>query len=119
MQKAFISYVTENEKIVGELCEELKGRNIDIWIDKDDRRIGVPWKLQIHEAIRNGAFFIACFSKEFNGKKSTFMNDEIDIAIDCLRSRHYTTKDSWFIPVKLNECEIPKNYIRSLKALKV
>ena len=66
---------------------------------------GVAGGPTIREAIREGAFYIACFSQEYGERNTTYMNEELMIAIEELRLR--PTNRIWFIPVKLNECEIP------------
>ena len=105
MNAAFISYVSENAEIVDLLCQELKSRDIQVWRDRDEIAPGSRWKQEIRTAIREGTFFIACFSKEYNDRDKTYMNEELIIAIEELRQR--PTERIWFIPVKLNECEIP------------
>ena len=54
-------------------------------------------------------FFIACFSKEYHGRDTTYMNEELTLAIEEIRIRH--ADKTWFIPVKLNECDIPDREI--------
>ena len=101
----FISYVHENEKEVQRLYDKLIQYGVKIWLDRHDIEPGVRWKNAIRRAIQGGAFFIACFSKEYSEREQTFMNEELTIAIEELRRR--PTDRAWFIPVKLNECEIP------------
>lgn len=60
--------------------------------------------------------FIACFSKEYSDRDKTYMNEELTLAIEELRLRD--TKQAWFIPVKLNECEIPNRNIGAGKTLR-
>ena len=105
MNKVFISYVSENIEIIDRLCQELKSHSIQFWRDRDDIDSGARWKQEIRRAIQQGGFFIACFSKEYTTRDKTYMNEELTIAIDALRQR--PTDRAWFIPVKLNECEIP------------
>ena len=105
MKKVFISYVKENMEIVKKLYQELKSHGIQVWLDRKDLAPGARWKREIRRAIQQGAFFIACFSEEYNNRNKTFMNEELVIAIEELRQR--PTDQTWFIPVKLNECEIP------------
>ena len=105
MNKVFISYVSENIEIVDRLCQELKSHGIQVWLDRDDIDPGLRWKQEIRRAIQQGAFFIACFSKEYNMRDRAYMNEELVIAIEELRQR--PVDQAWFIPVKLNECEIP------------
>ena len=105
MERAFISYVSENTETVDLFCQELESRGIQIWRDRNDINPGARWKQVIREAIRQGAFFIACFSEEYNNRGRTYMNEEVTIAIEELRQQ--PTDRIWFIPVKLNSCEIP------------
>ena len=105
MQHVFISYVSENLEIVNKLHQELVSRGIKVWLDVNDIAPGSRWKQAIRNAIREGTFFTACFSKEYNKRDKTYMNEELTIAIDELRQR--PTDRVWFIPIKLNECEIP------------
>ena len=105
MNKVFISYVRENIEMVNRLYQELKVHGIEVWRDLEDIAPGLRWKREIRQAIQQGAFFIACFSKEYYKRKQTYMNEELTIAIEELRQR--PIDQAWFIPVKLNECEIP------------
>lgn len=105
MQHVFISYVREDKQLVGRLCQALKSHDIEIWWDLQNLDPGVRWKSEIQKAIREGAFFIACFSKKYHGRDKTYMNEELTIAIEELRQR--PTDRVWFIPVKLDDCEIP------------
>ena len=105
MKGVFISYVSENIEIVDRLYQELKLHGIEVWRDRDNIALGLRWKREIRRAIQQGAFFIACFSKEYDERDQTYMNEELAIAIEELRQR--PIDQAWFIPVKLNECEIP------------
>ncbi|MDE0085486.1 MAG: toll/interleukin-1 receptor domain-containing protein [Candidatus Poribacteria bacterium] len=69
MEPIFISYVHENKKLVDKLYQELTARGIDVWRDVQNLKPGGFWK----EDIRKGAFFIACFSKEYSEHDETYM----------------------------------------------
>ena len=99
----------ENTDIVDRLCEELTSRDIRVWLDRNDIKPGSRWKDAIRGAIREGAFFMACFSKEYNKRDKTYMNAELTIAIAELQQR--PTDRVWFIPVQLNKCKIPDRNI--------
>ena len=105
MQHVFISYVKENRTEVDRLCDDLSSHDIRVWRDKNDIPPGARWPQTIRGAIREVAFFIACFSKEYNDRDKTYMNEKLMIAIEKLRQLPHDRV--WFIPVKLNECEIP------------
>ena len=116
MSHVFISYTRENQEIVNRLYTELTDHNIRVWLDSNEIQPGRRWKLAIWDAIRSGAFYIACFSREYSERDSTYMNEELLTAIEELRLR--PNNRSWFIPVKLNECEIPNRNIGPSETLR-
>jgi hypothetical protein len=105
----FISYVQENKKKVDRLARDLEAHGVKVWLDRNDIKPGSRWKNAIRKAIKEGAFFIACFSAEYTSKKKTYMNEELSLAIEELRQ--YTTDREWFIPVLLSECDVPDRSI--------
>ena len=109
MNGVFISYVRENIEAVDRFYQELTSHGIRVWRDRNDIDPGARWKQAIRKAIRQGAFFIACFSREYNNLGQTYMNEELTLAIEELRQR--PTDRIWFIPVKLNSCDIPDRNI--------
>ena len=109
MSSVFVSYIRENTKSVDSIYHALTSRSIKVWLDRNDIYPGVRWKQAIRQAIQAGSFFIACFSKEYNERSETYMNEELIVAIEVLRQR--STDKVWFIPVILNECDIPERDI--------
>jgi len=105
MRHVFISYCHENKDVVDKLCHTLISNGVSVWLDRDNLVPGTPWKQAIQQAIHHGDFFLACFSKEYNARDKTFMEEELSIAIEKLQQK--PIDKIWFIPVKLNECEIP------------
>src|SRR3982751_2933694 len=105
MPHVFISYVRENGKIVDRLATELKSRGVIVWLDRNDIEPGARWREAIKNAIRSGKFFVACFSREYNERDRSYMNEEMTLAIDELRAR--PSNKTWFIPVLVNETAIP------------
>jgi len=115
MAHVFISYVHENQEAIDRLYADLTRHGVSIWLDKSNISPGENWRQAIGRAIREGAFFIACFSREYSARSTTYMNEELALAIEMLRQR--PADRSWFIPVRLNECEIPDQDIRPGEAL--
>jgi hypothetical protein len=109
MRHVFVSYVRENQPLVDRLCAELSSHGINVWRDRDALRPGQRWQWAIREAIREGIYFIACFSNEYSGRSRTYMNEELTVAVEELRTRHVNT--DWFIPVRLDECAVPRRSI--------
>ena len=108
-KKVFISYVRSNSDQVDQICKVLEGNDIDYWRDRDQIEPGKLWKTAIKIAINNGAYFLACFSREYATKTKTYMNEEILVAVDILRKKHFDS--GWLIPIKLSDCDIPHHDI--------
>jgi hypothetical protein len=104
-RSVFVSYVKENFLQIDRICEAFTENEIEYWLDKKDIDPGKYWKDAIKSAMNNGAYFLACFSKEYNERKETYMNEELLEAVEILRTKKYDS--GWFIPIKLSECEIP------------
>lgn len=115
-KKVFISYVRDNSKEIDRICKAFTESNIDYWLDREHIDPGRLWKDAIKNAINNGAYFLACFSKEYERKNQTYMNEEILVAIEILRVKHYDS--GWLIPIKLSECDIPPRDIGAGKTLR-
>jgi hypothetical protein len=112
---AFISYVRENRDIVDRLAKDCREAGVNVWLDRDDIMPGQRWKSAIRKAIQEGAFFIACYSKELNERPETYMNGELRLAIDRLRTM--PNNRVWFIPIFLNETFIPEHDISDHETL--
>ena len=109
MKHVFISYVREDAATINRLSSELESRGVKVWLDRHDILPGARWRDAIRKAIREGAFFLACFSKQYHGKNKTYMNEEITLAIEELRRR--PTDRTWFLPVLLDDCHMPDRSI--------
>ena len=98
MPHVFISYVRENRDRVSRLVSALRDAGIEIWIDDRSILPGQLWKASIDRAIRDSAYFVACFSSESDTRHDTYMDDELAIAVDEMERR----ENGWFIPVRLD-----------------
>jgi len=112
----FISYVRENKDIVDRLAIELQTLGIKVWLDRNNIMPGQYWKDAINRAIQDGAFFVACYSKELNERQDGYVHAELRLAID--RLRNMPRDRVWFIPVMLNETEIPSHRISDHETMK-
>lgn len=101
----FISYVREDEVKVRRLAQDLQEAGIEVWLDRKDLQPGTNWKRSIRHAIQHGTFFIACFSEAYTQRSSTYMNEELLVAVDVLRQKPMDV--AWLVPVKLSAVEIP------------
>jgi len=116
MKHVFLSYLRENFDSVKKLKSALEEHDIKVWLDKEKIKPGKRWAVAIEEAIRNGDFFIACFSSNYSKRSETYMNEELDIAIQ--RLKKMPIDRAWFIPVLLSKCTIPNLKINSNETLR-
>jgi formylglycine-generating enzyme required for sulfatase activity len=116
MSHVFISYVGENSALVDKLAKTLEANGVEVWLDKNKIKLGYRWKAAIRQAIEDGTFFMACFSKEYESRNKSYMNTELTLAIEELQ-QHPTDK-AWFIPVKLSPCNIPDRDIGGNETLR-
>ena len=78
------------------LCHELRHRGVAVWLDREKIRPGERWQVAIRRAIEAGASFIACFSAAYSARANSYMNVELNIAVEQLRLM--PAARTWFIP---------------------
>ena len=82
MKHVFISYVREDQETVDRLCKELRSRGVKVWLDREDILPGQRWRESIRSAVKDGAFFIACFSDHYSARERSYMNEELTLFLD-------------------------------------
>ena len=103
---AFISYVHEDSYEVDQLQRTLEAAGITVWRDTTDLSPGENWSTKIRRAITdNSLAFIACFSRKSLARKTSYQNEELNLAIEQLRRRR--PDDPWLLPVRFDDCQIP------------
>jgi len=105
MPTAFVSYVREDKPVVDRIARYLESHGVTVWIDRKNLRPGLRWQDEIRRGISDGDFFLACFSQKYAARAKTYMNEELTLAVEELRQR--PIDKAWFIPIKLEPCEIP------------
>jgi hypothetical protein len=115
MPHVFISYVRQNGDVVDRLKTDLESRGVRVWLNRNDIEPGARWRDVIKKAIRDGQFFMACFSKEYSERDRSYMNEELTLAIDELRARPHNK--IWFIPILINDAAIPSRSISQAEDL--
>ena len=95
----FISYVREDDELVDRLASDLRRYGIEVWLDRERLLPGQRWRDSIRIAIRDGALFLACFSRAYEERSRSYMNEELALAIEELRLQ--PSERRWFVPVLL------------------
>ena len=104
--QVFISYVRENSDRVNWLSGVLEAAGIPVWLDTAQLWPGQDWRAVIRRAIREDSLaFLACFSSQSVSQTRTYQNEEIVLAISEMRLR--PPDQSWLIPVRFDDCQIP------------
>lgn len=103
MRRVFISYVREDQDAVNALVVELRRHHVHSWIDRESLYPGQRWRDAIRKAIADGVLFVACFSRNYENKVRSYMNEELTLAVEELRRR--PTNNAWFVPVVLDRLE--------------
>ena len=106
VQHAFVSYVREDIDAVDHVVSVLQAASIPVWRDTENLWPGEDWQQKIREAIEDGSLaFIACFSTSSVRKAKTYMNAELNLAVDQIRLMK--PGQAWLLPVRLDDCELP------------
>ncbi len=102
--KIFISYARVDAEPVAEIYQRLKDAGFDPWIDTEDLLPGVRWRNVIEKALSDSDFFLLCISEQSRDRRG-FIQREIKIALDLWEEK--LLDDIYFIPLRLEECELP------------
>jgi hypothetical protein len=99
--KVFISYSHADRQFVDWLTDELAGSDIDVWIDKQNIKVGDSIIGKIAEGISAADFLIVVLSQA--SVQSRWVREELDAAtMRTIEDRH-----AFVLPVLIEECEIP------------
>jgi hypothetical protein len=93
----------EDEALVDRLAAELTKQGATVWRDRDAIEPGESWRAAITHAIRDGTYFLACFSRHYESRPDTYLNEELSTACAAAPLR----SGVWMIPVNLDGCSIP------------
>ena len=113
--KVFLSYVRENQFIVQHIDQMLTDYGLEVVTDYRNMRGGYDWQLTLRDLIESGGHFVPCFSKEFSNRERTALYRELDYAIGY--AADLNPRGNWIIPIRINECEIPKIRVRQQQLL--
>jgi len=105
----FLSYVREDQEKVIDLYKKLFDAGFEPWMDQINLLPGEMWELGIQKAIHNSDFFLACLSSNSVNKRG-FLEREVKHALAI--SQEMLDSDVFVIPVRLEECKVPKSLLR-------
>lgn len=103
----FVAYAVEDLSHARRLCHDLEAAGCSPWLDKNKLLPGQNWPRAIERAIEVADAFVPCFSGRSVAKAGQFQC-ELRYALDCARKRPLADDTSFVIPVRLEECAVPK-----------
>ena len=110
--RVFLAYVDEDAARVSRLHDALAAKRFDPWFDKTKLLPGQNWPRAIETAIHTSDFFIGCFSPRSVVKRGSFQS-ELRFALEC--TRQMPLDEIFFIPVRLEECDVPSSVSRQIQ----
>lgn len=97
----FISYSRNDEKFAIFLAEELKKKNVNVWLDQIDISVGENWDDAIQQALEKCEYIIVILSS--SSVESENVKDEIVFSIKNKKN---------IIPILYENCNIPLKLAR-------
>lgn len=101
----FISYAQEDSRQVKKLYWRLEEAGFRPWMDAEDLLPGQDWRRAIEDALSESNLVILCLSSRSADSRG-FIRKEMNEAVDLWQN--LSSRDGFFIPVRLEECEVPK-----------
>lgn len=99
MSHIFISYSRRDVKIVDQFVGSLDQEGANVWIDREDIKVGNSWRVQIVEAIDTCDAFVLMLSS--NSAASTNVHKEVILAQDSSRPLYVVMLEEVRVPAEI------------------
>jgi hypothetical protein len=109
--RVFLAYAKEDRFSVKRLFDELHNVGFEPWMDTQNLLPGQNWPQAIERAIELSDYFIGCFSSRSTTKRGHFQS-ELAYALNV--ATRMPAEQVYFLPARLNACEIPAQIEKSL-----
>jgi hypothetical protein len=103
-KRIFLAHVKEDKQLVREVYRRLNAAGLEPWLDEVELLPGQNWQLEIANAIRESAIFLACMSKR-SVDKPGYVQKEWKMALSLYAEKPPGT--IYFIPLRPERCPIP------------
>ena len=108
--RIFLCHASEDKNKVAEMYKRLESSSLNPWIDKEDIPPARDWDEEIAKTIQGARLVIICFSHHLISKRNGYVQREIEIALNTLRSMPQSI--TFIIPVRLDDCRVPDDFKR-------
>lgn len=106
----FLSYAQEDRPKIKKLFRQLENAGLDPWMDCQRLLPGQNWPRSIQQTIEVADFYVSCFSKHSTTQRGHFQG-EMALALEV--ATEFPEDDFYFIPIRLDECELPRRVART------
>ena len=107
----FLAHASEDKAVVRDIYVRLKEAGFAPWMDEVDLIAGQDWQTQVLRGIQDCDAFVACMSKRALQKQG-YLQKEFRYALSLYAEK--LPGSIYFIPLKLDECEVPDLQIPQL-----
>lgn len=106
--RVFLCHASQDKPAVWRLHRYLTQHGVKPWLDQEDLLPGEDWEVEIPNAIYSSDVILVCLSKNSVDKEG-YVQKEISFALDKALEK---PGKIFIIPIKLEECDIPKRLSR-------
>lgn len=99
--KVFISHSSSDKAFVNRLVTDLASREVPVWYDKFDLRVGDSVTGGINEGLADAKYFLIVLSK--TSVQSAWVKEELNAAL----MQQVAIGGTFLLPVLLEDCEVP------------
>jgi hypothetical protein len=104
--KVFISYASEDLKIVSEIVKFLHEQKIEAWFDRKNLQPGQEWEHEIAKGIKDADAVIACLSS-VSVQKEGFV--QVELKWVAKKTDEKPEGTIFLLPIKLDKCQPPSH----------
>lgn len=108
LNRIFLCHASEDKQQALSIYERLQTAGFNPWLDKKDLLPGQEWQREISRAIKNSRIVIIFFSRHSVYKRG-YVQREMKLALDTLDE--IPKNQIFVIPVRLDECDIPEDFL--------
>lgn len=109
MARIFLCHASEDKPQVREVYQRLKAQGFEPWLDEEEILPGQDWDYEIEVALETSDFVLVFLSTRSVGKTG-YVQREFRRAL--YHSEEIPEGQIHTIPVKLDDCEVPRRFIR-------
>jgi len=114
--KVFISHASEDRPFALKLYSTMNDNGLEPWFDQEKLEPGDAWNPLIEDRIRSSDYFLVVQSEALHRKKVSYVNKEINIALD--RQKEFRRGAKFITPIQIDG-SLPLDELKEYQSLLV